>query len=128
MPSQDSYYRRLAELVSGTRHALPAPHQPRPPASRPPLLRWTRRIAILLVCLWALLYAADTARLRLIAESGRRSTVSIDVYYAIHKKGGKTEFTYAGTEAAPCVRALFPHQRQWPCWYLQRHNSRQVEF
>ena len=48
-------------------------------------------------------------------------------YYAVGLKNGKTEMMYAEPENQTCVNSVFPHRGYYPCWYLRRHNVRQID-
>jgi hypothetical protein len=55
------------------------------------------------------------------------STVTIQPYYAIHQKNGKTEYDFAQPETQVCVRSLFPHFGYSPCWYVNRHTEKRID-
>jgi hypothetical protein len=50
------------------------------------------------------------------------SSVPVEQFLRTPLKGQKEEFDYMGTVAQPCVRSLFPHRSDTPCWWLQRHR------
>jgi hypothetical protein len=83
-----------------------------------------RALLIALATLFAT-FAADDARVRLIHAPLR--TVNVKRYLAIPQKGGKFQFVFDGTEVRPCVNALFPHQGNQPCWYLNRHKTERID-
>ncbi len=92
------------------------------------MLRMARNTLLLLIVFGALLYFADYGVLRLRAATNRNAygTVSVDKYYAIRQKNGKTELDFAGTENQTCVRSLLPHMGYQPCWYLTKHTEQQI--
>jgi hypothetical protein len=53
--------------------------------------------------------------------------VTIQPYYAIHEKNGKTEYDFAQPENQVCVRSLFPHFGYNPCWYVKRHTDKRID-
>jgi hypothetical protein len=53
--------------------------------------------------------------------------VTIQPYYAIHQKNGKTEFDYAQPQIQVCVQSLFPHFGYAPCWYVKRHTDKRID-
>jgi hypothetical protein len=75
-------------------------------------------------------FAVDAAwvRLRLANHRDPTSRVQVTTMYAVTLKSGRTEFDPGGTDLQSCVRALFPHLGLEPCWYVERHTSRQVHF
>jgi len=77
-----------------------------------------------------LVYAADAAwvRLRMLARRDPTSTVQVRVTLAVPQKSGRVEFIPGGTEVQSCVRAMFPHLGLEPCWYVERHTRRQIDF
>lgn len=89
--------------------------------------------AALLAALVVSIYAGDYGWLRLRAASPKFgqafSTVQMTRLYAISIKGGKTEYELDAQQpevTLPCVRSLFPHLDQQPCWYLQRQSQKPI--
>ena len=54
------------------------------------------------------------------------SSVQVEQFLRTPLKGQKEEFDYMGTVAQPCVRSLFPHSSEAPCWWLERHKIQWV--
>jgi hypothetical protein len=79
-------------------------------------------VTIAVVGFAAALYAADyiAARTRAIA------TVEVAQYYAIPLKNGQTQFSFAGNQNIACVKSLFPHFGDRPCWYLDRNKEQWI--
>jgi hypothetical protein len=92
------------------------------------------QLAFLLVAGAALaIYSGDYLWLRLRAAYPRFgpafSTVQMERFYAIELKGGKTEYELDARQpevTLPCVRCLFPHLGEKPCWYLQRQSQKPI--
>ena len=84
------------------------------------------RAAVLLLCL---VYAGDYLSVRYRIPKGRDpfSTVTIQPYYAIHQKNGRTEYDFAQPQSQVCVRSLFPHFGYSPCWYVKRHTDKRID-
>jgi hypothetical protein len=83
-------------------------------------------IAVALLALCALVYAADWAALQLREHAGTaHGTVQVDDADVVKEKGGKVEYYYNPPQPTPCVHALFPHEGQSPCWWLARHSDQQ---
>jgi hypothetical protein len=81
------------------------------------------RLAISLVVL-AVLYFGDYAT----AKTRPLGSVTVQPYYAIHQKNGKTEFDYGvPPETQNCVASMLPHFGYSPCWYLNGHKTRKIE-
>jgi hypothetical protein len=83
--------------------------------------------AVVLVAL--LIYAGDYFSVRYKIPKGRDpfSTVTIQPYYAIHEKNGRTEYDFAQPQTQVCVRSLFPHFGYAPCWYVNRHTDKRID-
>jgi hypothetical protein len=54
-------------------------------------------------------------------------SVTVNPYYAVLLKNGKTEFIFDPSYGETCVNALFPHAGALPCWYLSRHPDRRTD-
>ncbi len=86
---------------------------------------WLRIVQGLLTVL-VVLYAGDWIALRVRAQPQPSSSVQVEQFLRTPLKGQKEEFDYMGTVAQPCVRSLFPHSSQAPCWWLERHKIQWV--
>lgn len=89
----------------------------------------TARSTGALVLLAALVYAGDyfLVRFKIPKSHEPFSSVTIQPYYAIHQKNGKTEFDYAQPQTQVCVQSLFPHFGYDPCWYVKRHTDKRID-
>jgi len=87
------------------------------------------RVVGVLVFLVTLVYVGDYLSLRYKIPNNRDpfSTVTIQPYYAIHEKNGRTEYDFAQPENQVCVRSLFPHFGYSPCWYVKRHTDKRID-
>jgi hypothetical protein len=86
------------------------------------------RILLAVVALAAVVYLSDYAILRYRISANRNAfgAVTVQPYYAIKQKNGKTEFVSGDSQNVSCVNSLFPHSGYVPCWYLNRHSQQQV--
>ncbi len=50
-------------------------------------------------------------------------SVTVRQYLATPLKNGREELDYLGETDEPCVRALLPHQRMAPCWWVRAHKD-----
>jgi hypothetical protein len=80
---------------------------------------WGRILQLLLAAV-VVLYLGDWLILRVRQQGG--SSVQVEEFLRTPLKGQKEEFDYMGTVAEPCVRSLFPHSSDTPCWWLERHK------
>ena len=77
----------------------------------------------------AVVYAVDDAIFRVRAATNRNAygSVTVNHYYAVLQKNGKTQFIFDPPRAQTCVTALFPHAGWLPCWYLSRHPEQRTD-
>ena len=82
-----------------------------------------------LISACVLLYATDYLvwRYKLSAGHDAYGTVTVQFYYAIQEKNGKTEYDYQPPQPDTCVNALFPHAGYTPCWYEKKHSEKQIK-
>jgi hypothetical protein len=87
----------------------------------------TGLLAVLAVT--ALAWVLDFAvfHLRVAANWNPYGSVTVDHYYAVQEKSGKTEFFFDPPQPQTCVNALFPHGDLLPCWYLTRHPEQRTD-
>ena len=86
------------------------------------LKNWLRAgVAVLLA-----LYVGDlvVARLRGDAAFG---SVRVNVLYAIPEKAARMDYSPGAPQDVECVRALFPHFGDAPCWYASRQKTKRVD-
>lgn len=77
-----------------------------------------------------LLFAADYGwlRTRISRNDPAFDSVLIEVVEQIPQKGNKAEYVPQDPRPQSCVRSIFPHMDQQPCWYLKRHAQQQINF
>ncbi len=80
------------------------------------------------VVMVALIYLGDYGWLAYRAHSNRNAfgSVTLDTYYSVKLKNGRTEFDYAGPKMVECVNSLLPHMGDKPCWYESRQKEQQI--
>jgi hypothetical protein len=81
-------------------------------------------IAVLgLAALAAAVYIVDYTvfRIRVAANWNPYGSVTVDPYYAVAQKSGKTEFIFQDPRPQTCIHALLAHSGYSPCWYVSRH-------
>jgi len=84
-----------------------------------------KRAVLVVVILFVVAFGVDYIQLS--ANSNALGSVSVKRYYAVGLKNGKTEMMYAEPENQTCVNSMFPHRGFYPCWYLRRHNVKQID-
>ncbi len=65
-------------------------------------------------------------RIRAAANNNAYGSVTVNHYYAILQKNGKTNMIFDPPQAETCVNALFPHSGMQPCWYLSKHPDQRT--
>ena len=87
-----------------------------------------KRIFIIAILSIAAVYIADYLLLRFRIATNRNpyGTVTIQPYYAVPQKDGKTEFLFDDPQNQTCVHSLFPHMNDDPCWYLSRNKEKRI--
>jgi hypothetical protein len=54
-------------------------------------------------------------------------SVEVEKSYAVKQKNGKLDYYFDPPEPEECVRSLFPHFGDRPCWYVERHKKKRVD-
>ena len=54
-------------------------------------------------------------------------SVRVNVLYAIPEKAARMDYSAGAPEDVECVRALFPHFGDDPCWYASRQKTKRVD-
>lgn len=89
------------------------------------MMRWVRRVVVVLVVGFVVIYSGDWAVFKL--RGSPLSTVTVDRYLTVPLKGNKQEFDYLGTMDVTCSVSIFPQIGQSPCWQLRRNASQNVK-
>jgi hypothetical protein len=58
-----------------------------------------------------------------IAQDAGYGQIKVSRAYAITQRNKRVEENAARPELEECVRSLFPHEDESPCWYLARHTD-----
>jgi len=92
-----------------------------------------RRTLTVAALLPALMYAGDYffVRYRMAHRNAGDAfgTVQMERLYAIPQKDGRIAYEFDARQpdvTMPCVRSLFPHMGNSPCWYLQRNSKKPI--
>ena len=89
------------------------------------LLRYLMRSVVIVLVLIGIAFAVDYLHLR--GSKSAFGSVEIRRYYAVGLKNKKTDYSYADPELQTCVNSVFPHMSYYPCWYLRRHNIKEID-
>lgn len=77
---------------------------------------------MVLIAALAILYAGDWVVLRI--RMGRHaafSSVQVNQFLVAQLKGHRQEYFHMGIAQQPCVKAIFPHESDPPCWWVRWH-------
>ena len=87
------------------------------------------RVLLAVTLFAALIYAGDyvTVKYRIPASRQTLGSVSVEKYYAVKQKDGKLEYYFDQAEPEECVKSIFPHFGDRPCWYVNRHKVKRIE-
>lgn len=87
-----------------------------------------RRLLLAAILVVGIIYAGDYASVRFRIPPSRNpfATITVQRSYAVIKKDGKPDYYFDPPHDQTCVRSLFPHFGDQPCWYLSRHRNQQV--
>jgi hypothetical protein len=77
----------------------------------------------------AVLYAGDYLLINWRIHKGQKpfETIQVESYSAVPEKNNRVEFFYNEPETEECVRSLFPHFDDNPCWYAARHRVNRTD-
>jgi hypothetical protein len=86
-------------------------------------------IVLILASLVVLIYCIDYLVFSYRVASNRQpfGAVTVQSYYAVRRKNGKTEYLFDPPQPQTCVHALFSHAGYAPCWYLSRHPEQRTD-
>ncbi len=84
---------------------------------------------LVLASLALLAHAIDYLIFRYRVASNRSpfGSVTVQSYYAVGQKNGKTEYLFDPPQAQTCIHAAFSHAGYAPCWYLSRHSEQRTD-
>jgi hypothetical protein len=88
------------------------------------------RISVLVLAgLAAAVYCGDflVFRVRVAANWNPYGSVTVEPYYAIAQKSGKTQFIFQTPQEQTCIHALLPHSGYSTCWYLSGHPEQRTD-
>jgi hypothetical protein len=89
------------------------------------LLAYFTRALVVLVVLIGIAFFLDYLVVR--KSQSAYGSVEIHRYYAVGLKNKKTDYSSGDSEIQMCVNSAFPHFGYPPCWYLRRHNVKEID-
>ena len=88
------------------------------------MIRIAARGLLVLMAAVVVLYAADWVVLRIrMARQTAFSSVTVHQFLSSPMKNHTDEYYYEGAAEQSCVRSIFPHGSDTPCWWLKRHAT-----
>jgi hypothetical protein len=95
------------------------------------LIRFALRGLLGAVFLVALIWLGDYLSFRFRLSKGTPGnpiqSVRIQMTYAIPHKDGRAEYVFGEPQMVTCVRSIFPHAGDPPCWYLTKTASKPIQ-
>lgn len=95
------------------------------------LTRIAARLGVAILCAFAALYLADFGyfryRLSKNTSGDPLRNEQVQPLYAIPHKDGREEYVFGPKQTVTCVRSIFPHMGNTPCWYLERNAQRPIQ-
>lgn len=93
-----------------------------------PVKKIALTLMFVLIAVAALSYAVDYLvwRYRLASGHNPYGTLTVQFYYAIQEKNGKTEYDFQPPQRETCTNSLFPHAGYSPCWYELKHKEKAI--
>ena len=88
-------------------------------------LSYLKRAIVLVVVFFAITFLVDYFTLR--SNRNAFGSVTVKRYYVVGLKNGRQEISMADPENQMCVNSVFPHLGYSPCWYLRRHDTKQID-
>jgi len=89
----------------------------------------TKRIVVFIALAIAVFYTGDylLLRYRIIKDREPFGTVEVENYSTVPEKNNRVEYFYDEPDTEECVRSLFPHLGDAPCWYAARHRVNRTD-
>ncbi len=89
-----------------------------------------KRIIIIAVLSCILLYVCDylfvVLRMHTKFAGSAYATLQVEPVYAVPHKDGRAEYIFQPPVTVSCVRSLFPHFNNPPCWYASRQSQKPI--
>ena len=84
---------------------------------------------LILASVVVLAYGIDYLVFRYRVASNRQpfGSVTVQSYYAVGQKNGKTQYLFDPPRFQTCIHSLFSHAGYAPCWYLSRHREQRTD-
>jgi hypothetical protein len=93
-----------------------------------PMKKIVASIVAVLIGAAALSYAVDYLfwRYRVVTGHNPYETLTVQFYYAVQEKNGKTEYDFQPPQQETCANSFFPHAGYSPCWYERKHTEKAI--
>lgn len=84
-------------------------------------------VLVLIALLWIGDWISFRYRLSKGTPGNPLQTVRVQPTYAIPHKDGRAEYVFGEPQDITCVRSIFPHGGDPPCWYVQKTASKPIQ-
>jgi hypothetical protein len=91
------------------------------------VLRGLVGVLVLVALLWIGDWISFRYRLSKGTPGDPLQTMRIQPTYAIPHKDGQAEYVFGQAQNVTCVRSIFPHAGDLPCWYVQETASKPIQ-
>jgi hypothetical protein len=90
---------------------------------------YVKRVLLAIILAAAAIWSLDWLILRTRIATGGNAFGSVPVRrrFEVHLKGKRIEQDLAKPEVDDCVRSIFSHYDDLPCWYLERHKDQVLD-
>lgn len=94
----------------------------------PVIPRFFKRLLLVCVLVLAAVYGSDYLflRVRMVSKFAGEPFETVTIYEATATKNGRVEIFFDRPLQEVCVRSLFPHLGDTPCWYLNRSHIKLI--
>jgi hypothetical protein len=89
------------------------------------MVKWVRRIVVVLVAAFVALYFGDWAVYKM--RGSPQGSVKVSQTVVVPLKGNKSEYDYLGSSDVPCSVSIFSQGGESPCWELRRNQNQNTQ-
>lgn len=89
------------------------------------MMKWVRRVVVVLVTAFVALYFGDWAVYKM--RGSPQGSVKVSQTVVVPLKGNKSEYDYLGTSDVACSVSIFSQSGETPCWQLRRNQNQNTK-
>jgi len=86
-------------------------------------------VVLIIILTVAAVYAVDFLSIRVPIPPSRQTLGKVRVRpeWVVRLKNGKDDISFGDPEVDTCSNSLFPQMGYTPCWYMQRHQNKEID-